>query len=408
MAAIAHAFTEQNSNQTSTGSYADITGASIASGSFTAGKKYLIEVTAQIGLSGITDTGGLRVAHGGTAFADSESQINSDIASSRTTYHWFTVWTAVSSEAITLQASRTSGTTDTVNIDQISMTAMNLSDDVTENTDWFFAEDGTDSGLTSTWVDGASITFTPGTAGHDWLVKTITRIDPTVVNEAMITRIDRSGEATSSLPQAGHEPQSSASTGWMHYVDRVFNLGASSNTFKEQSSSSTNDHTRLYSAIFAINLNEFRNHANAYTEADVSLGTSNYAVELQTISITPAVAGDVLIGAFWGFDRNSAAAEAEFRVQYDNGDQPAAQTTDNYQFSTGNDATDEEALSLITLLSATAAAHTIDLDGSADISTATPAGQYRSLWAFTMELPAAGGGAAIKQFMHHYKTMAAA
>ena len=37
----------------------------------------------------------------------------------------------------------------------------------------------------------------------------------------------------------------------------------------------------------------------------------------------------------------------------------------------------------------TAAAHTIDVDGSVDATTSTPEAETRTIWAFAMELPAA-------------------
>jgi hypothetical protein len=55
------------------------------------------------------------------------------------------------------------------------------------------------------------------------------------------------------------------------------------------------------------------------------------------------------------------------------------------------DGTDEEYLVMSGICaSCTAAAHTIDMDGSVDTTTGTPAAQQRSLVAFTLELAAAG------------------
>ncbi len=394
MTAIAHAFAEQNSNQTTqSASYVDITGVSIASSNFTAGKKYLLWVTSRLSTDSGAELAGMRLAHGGTAFADSEYQLNLTSASNSCAYPWFVVWTAVSGEAITLQFARVTGTTSTVSADQVALFAMNLSDDVQENTDWLYAESTGDLSLTTTFQDGASVTFTPGTASQDWLVATVARIVHTTTTNNARSRIDRSGEAASSLPESGKEVDGTTSAGDIYTNIRVFNLGAASNTFKEQAASTgANAHTRLYSAIFVLNLNKFKNHANAYTEADQNLSATNYATQLQTISITPDVASDVLIGAWFGFDCGNASRDAEFRVQLDNSDQPAGQTTDNYQYDAGSDATDEEAMALITMPNLSAAAHTIDLDASADATTGTPVGQYATLFAFTMELAAAGGG----------------
>jgi len=121
----------------------------------------------------------------------------------------------------------------------------------------------------------------------------------------------------------------------------------------------------------------------------VALSATNYATALQTLAITPGVLGDVLLGSYFGFDKQNTARVAEFRVQVDNSDAPAGQTTDNYQFYSGNDANDEVPFSLDTMIELNAAEHAIDLDGSADSVTNTPTAQHRSLWAFTMELAGA-------------------
>lgn len=42
--------------------------------------------------------------------------------------------------------------------------------------------------------------------------------------------------------------------------------------------------------------------------------------------------------------------------------------------------------------SVTAAARTVDMDGSVDSATGTPAALERTIWAIPMELAAAGGG----------------
>lgn len=58
--------------------------------------------------------------------------------------------------------------------------------------------------------------------------------------------------------------------------------------------------------------------------------------------------------------------------------------------ATGIDNTDQEPMGMSTMVTnMTAAAHTIDLDGSVNATTSTPAAKYASLWAFTLELPAA-------------------
>lgn len=386
---IAHAFDATTVNETTTSTTFVASTVTLASGNFVAGKKYLLVVTAQVSSSaGFPKT---RVVHGTTEFDGSLNDQDTG-GVNRGTFLWFIVWTAISGEAVTLEFA-VDNAANTANLDQASLFAMNLSDDLAENTDWFFNEVATDLALTTTFQAGAAVTFTPA-AGQDWLILSFSNIDPSINSRAMTTRISRSGEVASTLPTASVEATSAAAaiTGMVFGLARVFNLGAASNTFTEESASvGGNAHTRLHSAIFALNLNKFAQHANAYTEASVALSTTDYATELQTIDITPAVAGDVWFGAYWGFDFNSTFREAEFRIQVDQADDPATQTTDNYQFHHGGDVADIEPLNFSSLSNLSAATHTIDLDASADSTTDTPAGVERTLWAVTMELAAAGG-----------------
>ena len=66
---------------------------------------------------------------------------------------------------------------------------------------------------------------------------------------------------------------------------------------------------------------------------------------------------------------------------------PAGQTAAVYDYRGGIDSTDREPMGMSTMVAdMTAAAHTIDLDGSVNTTTGTPAAKYTSLWAFTLEL----------------------
>jgi hypothetical protein len=138
MAAIGNASRINTTNQTTTSnSYVDATNGDIASGNFTAGKKYLILAAAQFGVSAEGIDCGVRVVHGTTAFADSDHEFSTLTANARCPYYWWTVWTAVSGEDINLQFIRDApfGST-TTGLDQIVLLAIKLSDDLTENSVW--------------------------------------------------------------------------------------------------------------------------------------------------------------------------------------------------------------------------------------------------------------------------------
>jgi hypothetical protein len=161
----------------------------------------------------------------------------------RQTIGW-TVWTAVSAEDINFQY-KSSGV-NTAALDFIVLLAINLSDNVTENTDWGFAERSTDDALTTSFLDGGSITFTPSAASHDWLVLTNAQFSNSSSTQSCISRIGRSGEASSSLPEARNELDVTAITANQISLAQVFTLGAASNTFAEQAAESATNVTRTY------------------------------------------------------------------------------------------------------------------------------------------------------------------
>lgn len=389
-AEIEHARAEVNTNQTtSSTTMTTVPGASIASGSFTVGKQYLIFVTGQFGYTAGDGTQ-VQLVHGSTPFTGTDQWISFAADTNRHNYQRVRVWTAVSGEAIEVQYKSRLGGANVASANFVHIFAMALDDDLAV-TDWCYNEASGDDAMSTSFEDGATCTFTPGTASHDWLVLGDAYVDYAAQSANYVTV--RLTDGTNVLPQAQVDIPNTALDEIGIGLARVYTLPASAQTFKVQhrvSASTTANH--LHSAIFALDLNKFRNHAFAYTEAGTNLSATDYATQIQTLSITPDVQGDVLIGGYWSCDRNSSGNTCEQRLQVDNSDVPAGQTTANYQFRHGTDGTDEDPMVISTLVAnMTAAAHTIDLDGSASATTSTPQAETATIWAFTMELPAATG-----------------
>lgn len=387
-AAIPHASASVTTNQTtSSTTMTTITGASIPSGSFTVGKQYLILVDAQIGYTAGDGTQ-VQLVHGSTPFAGTDQWISFAADTNRHIYRRARVWTAVSSEAIELQFKSRLGGANVASANFVHIFAMQL-DDYLSASDWCYNEASADDAMSTAFEDGATCTFTPGTASHNWLVLGDAYVDYAAQSANYVTV--RLTDGTNVLPQAQIDIPNTALDEIGIGLARVYTLAASSQTFKIQykvSASTTANH--LHSAIFALDLHKFRNHAFAYTEAGTNLSATDYATQIQTLSITPDVQGDVFVGSYWSFDRNSSGNTGEQRIQIDNSDSPAGQTTANYQFRHGTDGTDEDPMTISTLVAnMTAAAHTIDLDGSVSATTSTPQAETATLFAFTMELPAA-------------------
>jgi hypothetical protein len=211
--------------------------------------------------------------------------------------------------------------------------------------------------------------------------------------------IDRSGEATSAVPTATVDRDSADAAYRGILLARVFALTAASNTFKEISvSSAASADTRSDSKVFAINLNKFKNRNTlTYTAGPTNVtGTSVYSQTLQSSAITPDVQSDVWIGTWHQFNRGSSLSRRLFhRLQVDNADQPAGQTTGAYDFGGGgNDQLNSIPGHITTMVTGmTAAAHTLELEGHVDSTTGTPTVAQVSIWAITMELAAAAAPA---------------
>jgi hypothetical protein len=395
MAAIGFAYCERNTVVSSnTSSMTDVTDMSIPEADLVDGADYLIMATAA---TGNVTSGGLtsvQIVHGSTAFSDSLHQWtfqNANTEASR--YMWFTKWTAVAGEGLKMQKQNSGGTTSTVNFAAIA--AIKISD-LTENTDWFYNERSIDDTITTTPTAGGSVTFTPGTAGQNWLVMTNAAVSHVSNATSVNSRLDRSGEASSTQPSTIWAKASTGTATLQHTLFRAFSLGTSSNTFREMiSASSGTSHTRLHSRVFALNLSVFDASAVAYTASDANLSASDYATELQTVTITPPTTSTCFVLSGFIADIGAVGREAEQRLQFyvDGGaqsDVPAGQTTANYQFhQTSNSSGNELAYYWFTKSSVTSGnTYRADLDASSDSTTSTPSAQDRQLVLFTAELAA--------------------
>lgn len=404
MSELNHVIKQRNTQFTGTQtSYTDVdaTDALIPASFFTAGKKYLIEVSCVVGNAIGGNITRVRVVHGSTAFADSELIFAPASASSRRfKYPYFIVWTAVGGEDIKLQYNVVSGT---AQLDFIFMQATNLSDNLTENVDWYSNENPGSDALSTTPVDGAAITVLP-IAPSDWLVYAGVQLNPGDNTTLYTSTLNRSGEASSSVPSHDCTP-TAADQQYLYLMARVFALTAVSNTFTEKSSLSTGTaHARLFSRVFALNLNKFAAHASVFTDtSNPALSASAYATEIQTLDITPTVTGTVFIGAQFQFNSNHynprlAVRGQTYVVGQSQVDQPAGQTAAALELRpTQAGSNDEDAIFMRTAMSMTAGnTYRTDIDGSVSHTTNTPTAGERSLWMFSAELAAVAGDTFVK------------
>ncbi len=388
--------TPVTSEQSHTGdtSWADVhANAEIATGAFTGSKKYLVIVNALVRSSNTANVIGIKVVHGAspTDFATSVMQIEpgGDVNFDYD-YFWWTVFDQPATpETIKVQF-KTVDSGQTVFADEVRVFAINLTDDLTENTDWHLDENTSGATHTTTafgagQTDRASITFTPGSAGDDWLILSRARIDivAATLNYEIATLNESDALVRQKITNEGEDP---ADEFRVHTVPWVAEgLSAAEHTYKVQTRDDTTGvNEYVSSAILALNLDLFESHSVIQTTGTVATTTS--FTELATLgSYSPTTTGDHLVIG----DALFAAgfSESRLRLQFDGTSDPTGWETDATQWRAA-DGSDEFNIPVAVIHSISSSGVTVDLDGDS-IDTAN-FWSDRTIIAFSMELAAAG------------------
>jgi len=352
-----------------------VTANTLSSTNFVAGRKYLILIQAQWAGADSADNYLIRVQHGSTTFAGSEgNEEPTGVSPNRLPYGFFTVWTAIASESITLQLQSQDGTQ--MDLDTATMIAIEISEELTENTDWFFNENIAVTALPIdpifTSVNNASITFTPPNAGDTWLILCQSIISAATGTEKYHMRLQRTGEATEFTPEWIQESEDVTEDMMPMYVAKTLSLGAVSNTFENACSvegSANGD--RESSAVFAINLNIFTQFAQLFTAGDIALDTTDTLAtptQVQTATMTPvtALSNTLVLGTMKkSSGETSGALPFKARVQHDQVDAPANQTSSDFDQNDGWDVQDKLHWRLADIIvNPTVASHVVDMDAS--------------------------------------------
>lgn len=378
---IAFSYAIQTTDQTQTGT-AWSTKAILTAGNFTAGGKYLILATAQVGGSSTTVSFGFRLAHGPSAVGFNGSEFNiepsSTAVATRYQYGYMTVWNMTTPEDVVFQTRILSS--GTARADTIVIFAMRLDEDLVENKDWYFSQNNVVTAHTTTFQNFASTTVNAG-VGEDWLVIANPSyvVDSATVNAEY--RLDRDSGATLApmFTQEGRETTNDERLTWLLF--RVYNLAVGPHTFtvqgRDDTATALNDHNS--SRIFALNLTRFKDHTDFWNEAETSITTS--FTNVGSLSFTPQTQSDFLIMGFVASDVAAAGVNTNLRIQANGVTTPAgadAQTT-----SRSYDATDESPGGQIAITNLGTILQTINMDAQG--STTFPV-EDRSLFALSMTL----------------------
>jgi hypothetical protein len=395
-------------NSAASSTYADVASPIIAAADLTPGRKYLILARAEIHRYAIvTSAGGIRMCHGSgaTTFGGSEvlySQLGSSSPTTNGWYFYMTVWTAVAGEDVKIQIKGDGS--NALGYRWASLVAIPLGSDLglTENVDWFYAEDPTDIVLTGTLQDGAQITFTPGVAAQDWLILALSNIDSdTTATDMYLSRLAESGGATANwdVQVAGRN----ANNKYMLPHMQIVTLGAVSQTFKEQSrrvGATAATAQRFHSAVFAIRLNAFDARSWGSTDAKVDVTDATvFGTLVGTTGATQVVNnGAALVLGYFVYEATPTQVSLGWvygRTQLDNVD----------EFSTDGVTSDYTAaayrcyypaanvtgqmvpyLHMSVIPSVPAGAHTLDVDASTGAAAAGRGVKFRRLLYLSLDV----------------------
>ena len=383
MAVIGHAFTSQTTQQTTTSGTPQVV-LSLASGNFVAGKKYLILAYAQNApISGINSGPFFNVRHQGTDFPGSLIVCAPFATSTYFVPFWLTVWTAVASEAIEIVLFNGDSSTN-VGSDQITLLAINLSDDLVENTDWFYADTLTPVTYSDAFQTVVSKTFTVPAGGEEWLI--LGRMQHTVVSTARLAtcrlNVDSGASTVPSLTHVGGGVFEQNPTAFA----RIAPLGSGSHTVlleaKDDAIGSNNECDSA--TVFILRLSKFKEYFYQYTSGSTTLSSPSFG-NVQTRTFTPTTTSDFWVGGYSSIVASSGSATYGGRVRVDSTDQPATQTSDARVIRQSLNNQNIEPFLVNTQVNLDTTSHTLDLDELCSAAS-TMSTTDRLVWAISMEL----------------------
>ncbi len=403
MAALASVYDEVNSDTTHTGDTNWTTVLTMASADFVADAVYILFVQAIVGGDDTTNLFHYRVAHGSTPTVFDEAEAIWEMSSAsdrrRQEYFYMIQYTASNPVEDIVFQHKTAVSTSTVKSAHVIALALRLDADLTEGTDYKYAENSTVDAHTTAQQTGASITFTPANTNDDWLVINSNTIGIGATSGSLPTyRINRDS-ASDVAPSYTAEGEDTTEVR-IQGQQRVYTLTAAAHTFDVEYidlSPAKNDHNR--SAIFALRLDAFEDHDFVWNEAEFTftIGDEQWEEINGIPTYTPTTAGDNILMAHAVIDENVAGG-GTLRIQVGGTTEP----TDDaiipggslvFQKARRYDDRDEQPLTCMALLNMAASAQDIDLDGWVTI-IASQNIEDRSLVVFSLELAGGGAGSA--------------
>jgi len=321
MTAVPMLYAETTSDVTDTGGAPWTAAASIASGSFTASKEYLIFASAFIECSAGAGEHHVRLVHGATPteFTDGDCVIDPVAANGGFWAFWLYRFTQPgSAEAVTIELQGEGTGVVTCLMSQIC--AIQITDYLTENTDFYWNEVTTDYTTTSTMADQAAVTFTPNGTDDWWIVAHAVQLQGSGQTENVEMRLSDSvsGSTTPFLSMESEDPDAGDEARHIGLA-RMFTPSNASHVFSIQARhAGTQTFPIASSRILALKLNKFDQHINQYTDGIQSPAASPTFTTVATASVTPNITGNWFYLATGNGDMGATTAELNVRLQDNN------------------------------------------------------------------------------------------
>lgn len=372
---------------------------------FISGRKYLIIATATFGGTSSSTHFEIFLAHNQTKFDGGHKiiepsngidvscgSVNDDLNK----YFFWTVWSPIGSEAnedivIGVNATDTTPASEELHYDDVTIAIFEISEQLTENVDWFFNANTTDNTLSFNSFNStndASIQFTPENNNDDWLILGTNTIETDSAVVQYMTRLFVNGTETD-LPVISQEGENVIEEKFVQTFARVLTLPNSTSQLIEVESQidavTAGNHTREYSAIFALNLDKFVDHSFVWSPAELDVThVQIFNTLVDSISITPSTNNtDTFVLADIGV--RDTEEQIHLRLQVDDIDEPTGQTAQELQFLDEWNVDDDLRWTIGTIENMTNSTHIIDVDG-AEPSNSGAKVVYRTLVAFTLDL----------------------
>lgn len=285
----------------------------IDNSNFTVGEDYLILVWGYHGTSNTAGRSGIRVTHGGTAFAESETLEETDRTASayKASYFWFTVWTAAN-EDLEVEYNNANAA-HTGRVEDVTLIAINVEDALADG-DLQYNISTAGGTLDATPTTKASITWTPANNNDTWWIMGYSQANITTVGSSQYeARLDIDGTDRSIQSIEGEN----ASDTPVYGVGWVTTLSNASHTIAVQLSESATDEDWLAAGVFALRLNRFRDFVTNATAGTQTLNAGlNTYNGIATITDTPQRGGNwLIVGGYIADDKDGRVTA---RIQQDN------------------------------------------------------------------------------------------